>query len=225
MTKENIEYLASLLSSCGFGFNESVVILVVTLFSSLAGSYCGSYLKKKGELLGLKENYNDLKSQLQQNTKLVEEIKSSVEINSFKEKHKFEKYYQFQVECIQKVYELLLEVHEMGDYIIRYTQVGNRELDKSNQFHAAVREFVRYSRSNRIWLPDDIYSDIDDVVRTIRDSAIRLEMARNKNIQSIDFDKLYKIEDSAFEELQVKIPIAMDKLIEDIRSRIGPKNG
>jgi hypothetical protein len=56
-----------------------LLVILIVLCTSAIGSFLGAYLKKKGESVATKEDFNDLIEQIKVQTKITEEIKGGVE--------------------------------------------------------------------------------------------------------------------------------------------------
>jgi hypothetical protein len=79
MDKETIQQIATeVVARLPFGARYSVVYGVITVLIAGLGVWFGSFLKAKGQNFATKQDFNELKRQLKENTELVETIKSEV---------------------------------------------------------------------------------------------------------------------------------------------------
>lgn len=64
------------------------VFLLITLLIGMLGSFIGEYVRKRGEHLATKADFQSLLDQLEKNTRLVEEIKSDVAHRDWNERER-----------------------------------------------------------------------------------------------------------------------------------------
>lgn len=169
MSKENIELFFSKLSDININFtfdNYWLAIILPLLFAGV-GAYLGAYLKKSGENKAVNENLENLKSQLEQTTKITEDIKSEIFQRNTEHHIKYGIYHQKRIEVITDLYEKLLDIEVYATSYIMQADFNEGETEGYLNAKKSIHDFLHSANRNMMWVPEELYEKFDSIVRKI----------------------------------------------------------
>ncbi|HHC6644175.1 TPA: hypothetical protein ACN33E_002864 [Vibrio parahaemolyticus] len=224
MTKEQATEAIAELSKVGIDLSVGSYFLIgiVSLISAGVGTYITSYLKKKGQDKAIDEGFKVVKSQLQQTTSITEEIKQSLQRESYEYQFKFEKYHEKRVEVIEKLYELLCNLE---DHATSYIVTADFEKGQNEAYlkaKSATEDFISYAKLRKFWVPEDLYQEIEQLVLLLDKHVYSVLLkVSSKSSQESGLVGL-KASYDATNTLENKVPEAKARIIESVRKLLDP---
>ncbi|MBM4905552.1 hypothetical protein HYO34_23145 [Vibrio parahaemolyticus] len=230
MNEEEISKLATKLAEIGIEIPLDAYISagVVTLITAGIGAYLGSYLKKKGENKEIKENFSNIKTQLEETTSISESIKDKIGKESHIYRYKFESYHAKQIEAIEGVYTHLVALEKRAQSFIAIsnnTDGGNPTIEEAIKANfkaakAATEDFIEYSSLKQMWMPEDLHSEIEELV-LLMDEHVYKVLFKPADDKTQDF----MVAVSTLQTLDVinnKVPQAKKSIINNVRQLLDP---
>ncbi len=227
MNDENIKLILSKLSEISdiFSFDNFALLIILQIVSVGLGAYFGAYLKKSAENKAINENLDNLKIQIEETTKITEEIKSDVSQKTHEHYIKFEKYHNRQVEVIEKLYELLIDLES---YATTYIATSNFNEGKTEDFlraEKATQDFIHYANRTKIWVHEDIYEQIESLAKLLNKHVFSVFVyISSKTGSGESIDKSVAAGDKAIEILESEVPTAKEAILQKIRAILNPSN-
>ncbi|MFM4917368.1 hypothetical protein ACEUCL_06310 [Aeromonas dhakensis] len=226
MKEEEIVKIAEKVSELGVSLNVDTYILagVISIVAAAVGAFCGAYLKKKGENRAIDEGFTSLQDKLRTTTRISETIKDKITTDSHLYKYKFETYHLKQVEAIEGVYEKLLNLEKHAkDFITsaNYTN-SNPSFSKAK---LATEEFIAYSQIKQIWIPQELFNEIETLAIEIDKHvySVFFQVKTNQALGASLFMGSANTPD-AMNLIYEQLPKTKDAIIQSIRNVLSPKN-
>jgi len=207
--EEKLEDLKLLIEAVkGLNTTTAIIIISVIIIIAVSQAIFGSYLKKKFQYLATTENFDQLKEQLSDNTKVVEDVKASV---------------QSDVWLSQQVWT---KKHESYEFIITYIfemkALLNTRLNQNSQWLKDItKENVGYDLDKEYENLIDFSSYKDkptfiNKLETLEENIIAKSVFLTSDFQSIELEiKSIKLVFISFEDTIV-INESLEKVIERI---------
>ncbi len=226
MTQEDIKLIFPKLSDINVNIDSHWLIFVLYLVAAALGAYFGAYLNKKAENRAIHEDLDKINNQLQQTTKITEEIKSDLDKKAHEFKFKFQKYHERSIEVIEKLYEYLVDIESYAtDYIVK-SKFGEGPTEEFWKANKAVTEFIGYANKKSFWIPDDLYSEIEGLAKLLDKHvhSIFISIGSQRGNEPT-IEASIKANDEAIKALKEDVPKAKSSIVNSVRKIIEPEIG
>ena len=225
MTKENIDLFFSKLSdvNINFTFDNYWLAMILPILFAGVGAYLGAYLKKSGEINAVNDNLKYLKLQLQQTTKITENIKSEISQRNTEHHIKYSIYHQKRIEVIANMYEKLLDIELYATSYIMQADFDEGETEGFINAKESIHNFLHYANRNMMWVPEELYGKFDSIVRKINGGVFNafVYISKQKAAQqgvNISAEKT----DKAIKVLSEDVPMVKEDILLTIRRMLDP---
>jgi hypothetical protein len=229
LTEQEMSELASKIAEIGIKIplDNYIFVGVITLISAGVGAYIGAYLKKKGEIKGLNENFSNLTSQLEVTTRISEEIKGELAKSNHVFNHKFESYHAKQIESIEGLYEHLIALEKAAKSYISSSNDSNKSGHGFKAAREAAEKFILYSNLKEMWIPSDLYTQISELSSSIDTHvySVLMKVSLNKPEETPAGLADFLVNFSTHEALDLinnKVPLAKSGIVNKVRELLDP---
>lgn len=227
MTEEELNKLIAQMSEMGFSLdvNSYIIVGLISLISAGIGAYFGSYLKKKGEVKALNEAFEDVKTQLQETTKITESIKDQIGKESYVYRHKFESYHAKQIESIEGLYARLVALEKTSKDFIVSANFSTKDSHGFQPAKDATEEFIAYSSLKQMWIPEELFVEIENLALLIDKHiySVMLKAGVDKLMDTPSFMGTTSTPE-AMDTINNKVPEAKQKIITSVRELLDPNH-
>jgi len=226
LTEEEISKLALKIAEIGIEvpFDTYILAGVVTLITSGLGAYFGAYFKKKGENKEINENFSNIKAQLEETTSISESIKDQIGKESHIYRHKFESYHAKQIESIEGLYEHLITLEKAAKSYIGSSNKSDHDFKAARE---AAEKFILYSNLKEMWIPSDLYIQINELSTSIDTHvySVLMKVSLNKPQEAPAglADSLTRFSTpQALDLINNKVPQAKSDIVNKVRELLDP---
>ena len=153
-------------------------------------------------------------------SKDIEKFKKELELATIEHQVRFSNLHEKRALVISKLFELISEAHQLTRSFT--SPLGFVGQDKKKEFDAALKksfELSDFADKNKIYFPEDICSDIEELVLSIRKPTIEFGIAvhREEEFKNRKEDAWTK----AWQAIDEKVPPIRKKLESEFRKILG----
>jgi hypothetical protein len=211
LNEEEISKLALKLAEIGIEIPLDTYILagVITLVTAGLGAYFGARLKKKGENKEINDNFSNIKAQLKETTSI---------------RLKFESYHAKQIESIEGLYEHLITLEKAAKSYINSPNKSDHGFKAARE---AAENFILYSNLKEMWIPSDLYTQINELSTSIDTHvySVLMKVSLNQSQEAptglADYLTRFSTP-QALDLINNKVPQAKSDIVNKVRELLDP---
>ena len=217
MTPEQLEIILRKVINEGVTLDVWYAITIALL--CLIGAGLGSYIRKKGDNLAIKEDIGEITRTVQEVkaefAKETEILKANLQTISDERHIRFSKLHEKRAEVVEELYDRLCEYNWAVSAFLRDFHKTKPDEKEFKKLDDKSYEFSDYFHKHRIYFNKDLCSKIDEIIPELYSGYVPLEgRASSDNYLKEDWNKCAEI-------VRKKYPEIRETLESDFRRILG----